>query len=113
MGRRLCGFSAVALSAAVAVAAGGVAPASAFGPRTLPKQPVAYGTGGGAATMSPYATSAATQILRKGGNAVDAAVAAAAALGVSEPFVAGPGGGGFFVYYRAKDHKVFTINGRE
>src|SRR3954470_6897032 len=39
--------------------------------------------------------------------------AAAAALGVPEPFVAGPGGGGFFVYYRARDHKVFTIDGRE
>jgi gamma-glutamyltranspeptidase/glutathione hydrolase len=41
------------------------------------------------------------------------AVAAAAALGVTEPFVAGPGGGGFFVYYRARDRRVFTIDGRE
>ena len=63
--------------------------------------------------MSPYATRAAIKVLRKGGNAVDGAVAAAAALGVSEPFVAGPGGGGFFVYYRARDHRVFTIDGRE
>jgi gamma-glutamyltranspeptidase / glutathione hydrolase len=90
-----------------------VGTASAAGPRTLPKQPVAYGTGGGAATMSPYATDAAIRVLKQGGNAVDGAVAAAAALGVSEPFVAGPGGGGFFVYYRARDHKVFTIDGRE
>src|SRR5213082_2235034 len=73
----------------------------------------AHASGGGAATMSPYATSAAIQILKRGGNAVDPAVAAATTLGVTEPFVAGPGGGGYFVYYRAKDHKVFTIHGRE
>jgi gamma-glutamyltranspeptidase/glutathione hydrolase len=83
------------------------------GPRAPVKQSVAQGTGGGAATMSPYATDAAIQVLKHGGNAVDGAVAAAAALGVTEPFVAGPGGGGFFVYYRARDHKVFTIDGRE
>jgi gamma-glutamyltranspeptidase/glutathione hydrolase len=98
------------LAAPVAIDAG---PAHAAGPRTVPKQPVAYGSGGGAATMSPYATAAAIRVLRNGGNAVDGAVAAAAALGVSEPFVAGPGGGGFFTYYRARDHKVFTIDGRE
>ena len=63
--------------------------------------------------MSPYATAAAIEVLKHGGNAVDAAVAAAATLGVTEPFVAGPGGGGYFVYYRARDHKVFTIDGRE
>jgi gamma-glutamyltranspeptidase / glutathione hydrolase len=100
-----------AACAAALVATGGGAQAA--GPRSLPQQPVAYGTGGGAATMSPYATAAAIQVLEGGGNAVDAAVAAASTLGVTEPFVAGPGGGGFFVYYRAKDKKVFTIDGRE
>jgi gamma-glutamyltranspeptidase/glutathione hydrolase len=103
----------VAAAAAAMVVAGGVAPARAAGPQDLPQQPVAYGSGGGAATMSPYATAAAIEVLKKGGNAVDAAVAAAAALGVSEPFVAGPGGGGFFVYHRASDGRVFTIDGRE
>jgi gamma-glutamyltranspeptidase/glutathione hydrolase len=102
----------VTLVAAVTVALGS-GQAAAAGPRALPKQPVAYGSGGGAATMSPYASAAAIRILEHGGNAVDGAVAAAAALGVTEPFVAGPGGGGFFVYYRARDHRVFTIDGRE
>src|SRR3954452_10999537 len=100
----LMGVLTMAAAAPVAVASGAPAPV---------KQPVANGTGGGAATMSPDATAAAISVLKKGGNAVDGAVAAAAALGVTEPFVAGPGGGGCFVYYRARDHKVFTIDGRE
>lgn len=83
------------------------------GAASYPLTPVATGTGGAAATMSPDATAAAIDILKHGGNAVDAAVAAAATLGVSEPFVAGPGGGGYILYYRAKDRRVFTIDGRE
>src|SRR4051795_8219378 len=111
---RICALSAAVCCAAALVAVGGApARAGVTGPTATPKQPVAYGTGGGAATMSPYATAAAIKILKQGGNAVDAAVAAATTLGVTEPFVAGPGGGGYFVYYRARDHKVFTIDGRE
>ncbi|MFC6342855.1 gamma-glutamyltransferase, partial [Nocardioides hankookensis] len=47
------------------------------------------------------------------GNATDAAVATAAALGVTEPFSAGIGGGGYFVHYSARTGKVQTIDGRE
>ena len=60
-----------------------------------------------------HATHAGLQVLQSGGNAVDAAVAAAATLGVTEPYVAAIGGGGFFVYYDAKTHHVHTIDGRE
>lgn len=57
--------------------------------------------GGMAATASPYATAAALAILDDGGNAVDAAVAAALAISVVHPFDAGLGGGGFAVVHLA------------
>ena len=75
-------------------------------------QPVAQGTGGAAATVDSVATSAARDVLRRGGNAVDAAVAAAAVLGVTEPFSCGIGGGGFMVI-RTPHGKVTTIDSRE
>ena len=77
------------------------------------KQPVASGRGGAAATVDPLGTQAAINVLRRGGNAVDAAVAAAATLGVTEPYSCGIGGGGFMVVYRASDRRLFTIDGRE
>jgi gamma-glutamyltranspeptidase/glutathione hydrolase len=52
-------------------------------------------------------------VLRGGGTAADAAVATAAALGVTEPYSAGIGGGGYFVYYDASKGKVTTLDGRE
>jgi gamma-glutamyltranspeptidase / glutathione hydrolase len=59
------------------------------------------------------ATSAGLDVLRHGGNAIDAAVAVAATLGVADPFVAGIGGGGYLVYYNARTQQVQTIDGRE
>jgi gamma-glutamyltranspeptidase/glutathione hydrolase len=75
--------------------------------------PVAEGYGGAISTVDATATNVGLDVLRRGGNAVDAAVAAAAALGVTEPFSAGIGGGGFFVYYDARTRTVSTIDGRE
>lgn len=77
------------------------------------KEPVATGYGGAVATVDADATAAGLSVLRRGGKAVDAAVAAAAALGVTEPFSSGIGGGGFFVYYDARTGEVSSLDGRE
>src|SRR5438105_7295016 len=74
--------------------------------------PPSVGTGGAAASVERLATQAAIDTLHAGGNAVDAAVAAAGVLGVTEPFSCGIGGGGFMVI-RTADGKVTTIDGRE
>ena len=80
--------------------------------RPAQKQATAVGSGGAAATVDLDGTRAAIRTLRRGGNAVDAAVAAAGVLGVTEPFSCGIGGGGFMVIRTAKG-KVTTIDGRE
>ncbi|MFI1253108.1 gamma-glutamyltransferase [Streptomyces netropsis] len=81
--------------------------------RTPAKTPVAVGYGGAVASVDPDASAAGIEVLRKGGNAVDAAVATAAALGVTEPYSAGVGGGGYFLHYDAKRHRISMIDGRE
>ena len=96
------------------VAAIGMAAQPVLAARPTPtKQASAVGSGGAAASVDPVATKAAIDVLRRGGNAVDAAVAAAAVLGVVEPFSCGVGGGGFMVVYSARDGRVFTLDGRE
>jgi gamma-glutamyltranspeptidase/glutathione hydrolase len=77
------------------------------------KTPVANGSGGAVATISEQASQSAMAILNQGGNAVDAAVAAAATLGVTDPFSCGIGGGGFMVIYLAKEKRVITVDHRE
>jgi gamma-glutamyltranspeptidase/glutathione hydrolase len=75
--------------------------------------PTAVGSGGAVASDTVQATDAGLAVLRHGGTAADAAVAVASTLGVSDPLVAGIGGGGYFVYYNARTHRVSTIDGRE
>jgi gamma-glutamyltranspeptidase / glutathione hydrolase len=100
----------------LALFAAGLTAALGGAPAVLAKQPhktpTAVGTGGAAASVDTLATDAAIHTLRKGGNAVDAAVAAAGVLGVVEPFSCGIGGGGFMVI-RTADGDVTTIDGRE
>ncbi len=81
--------------------------------RAIIKVPNAVGMHGAVATVDPDATRVGLEVLRKGGNAVDAAVAAAATLGVTEPYSAGIGGGGYLVYYDARARRVRTIDSRE
>ncbi|WP_431879937.1 gamma-glutamyltransferase [Amycolatopsis sacchari] len=75
--------------------------------------PVAVGSGGAVVSDTPESTAAGLRILRAGGTAADAAVAVAATLGVTDPYVAGLGGGGYLVYYDARTRSVHTIDGRE
>jgi len=99
--------------AVVALGAASVSPAAGDRARAAPaKTPVVTGSGGAAATVDTLATEAAIETLRRGGNAVDAAVAAAGVLGVTEPFSSGIGGGGFMLI-RTPRGEVTTIDGRE
>src|SRR6476469_6139275 len=62
------------------------------------------------ATSQPLATAAGLRVLENGGNAIDAAVTAAAVLSVVEPTMNGPGGDLFAIVYSAKDKKVHALN---
>ncbi|WP_242614661.1 gamma-glutamyltransferase [Actinomadura roseirufa] len=64
-------------------------------------------------TVDPDASRAAVEVLRHGGNAMDAAIAAGATLGVTEPYVSAIGGGGYLTYYDARSRRVYALDGRE
>ena len=103
----LCSLiSAASLAIFAALAGTATAATAPSGPAT------ATGTGGAAATVETLATQAAIDTLRRGGNAVDAAVTAAAVLGVTEPFSCGIGGGGFLLL-RTAGGAVTSIDHRE
>ncbi|MEU1970962.1 gamma-glutamyltransferase [Microbacterium sp. NPDC019599] len=103
------------LVAALAAAspASGLQTATQAGRPAPPKPSTSTGYGGAVASVDAEASAVGLEVLRKGGNAVDAAVATAAALGVTEPYSAGIGGGGYFVYFDAATGEVTTIDGRE
>lgn len=70
-----------------------------------------HSTNGIVTCTQPLAASAGERILRKGGNAADAAVAVAAALNMTEPSSTGIGGDMFCLFYNSKTKKVHALNG--
>jgi gamma-glutamyltranspeptidase/glutathione hydrolase len=69
---------------------------------------------GGVVTASePAAAQVGADVLRKGGNAIDAAVAVQFALNVVEPKSSGIGGGGFMMIYLARDRRIVIVDSRE
>lgn len=76
-------------------------------------KPLVYGKHSMVVTNNVWASAAAHQILQEGGNAVDAAIAAAFVLGLTEPQSSGIGGGGFALTYNEKTKQLKAFDGRE
>nr|WP_255585388.1 gamma-glutamyltransferase [Virgibacillus sp. NKC19-3] len=73
----------------------------------------AEGDYGMVVTAHPLASEVGADVLKNGGNAIDAAVAIQFALNVNEPMMSGIGGGGFLMYYDAETEEISAINSRE
>jgi gamma-glutamyltranspeptidase / glutathione hydrolase len=109
------------LCALLCLGAGGAPPAlaedQAATPAANPASNLSPGTPAqGHALVSaanPYAAQAGMEVLKRGGTAIDAAVAIQATLGLVEPQSSGVAGGGFLLVYDAKTRKVIAFNGRE
>src|SRR5919205_36107 len=79
--------------------------------RWLIEKSEAVAAGGMVTAMQPLAAEAGAEMLRRGGNAIDAAVASAFAVGVVEPFMSGVGGIAFMVYRDATTGETTCFDG--
>lgn len=109
---RLLRFAAAALllAGAPALAETERAPEAATG---VAKKPAVYARRYMAVTAHPEATRAAYEVLKSGGSAADAALAAQLVLNLVEPQSSGVGGGGFLLYWDNKAKRLYAYDGRE
>ena len=80
-------------------------------PPSMAGRSTVYAPHGAIATSQPLATAAGLAVLQRGGNAIDAAVTAAAVLNVVEPMMTGLGGDVFALFWSAQEHRLVGLNG--
>ncbi|HTL05555.1 MAG TPA: gamma-glutamyltransferase [Gemmatimonadales bacterium] len=98
-----------AAASALALALAGPAAARQKAPSMAGRSTV-YAPHGVIATSQPLATTAGLAVLQRGGNAIDAAVTAAAVLNLVEPHMTGIGGDMFALFWSAREHKLVALN---
>lgn len=106
----------LALAASLAIAQSQPTGADATAPERasgLSKQSLVKANKFMIATANPHASQAGYEVLKAGGNAIDAMIAAQATLGLTEPQSSGLGGGAFVLYYDSKSKKLTSFDARE